>query len=1561
MRINLPPSRSQRRVAFIFVAALFAAVIVAYPIFFARSVKATSSTILISEFRTRGPAGANDEFVELYNATNAPIDIGGWKINRSNGSGTINTQITINAGTMIPAHGHFLATNNAAGGYSGSVAGNQTYGTGITDDGGVAILNTANVVIDQVGMSAGSAYKEGTVLSQLTTNVNRSHERKPGDGSGSSTDTDNNSTDFQLISPSDPQNLASAPTPGVVNQAITTTCPSPLSTTEGTATSTSVSATDPDGTVVSATITSAAVPGITLINFTPAAAVGGTATATLNVSNATAQGSYNVVIQYSNNDSPTPQTASCTVVVNVTPAATPTPTPTPTPGVPGSVVISQLYGGGGNAGATLKNDFIEIINHTGAPINLNGWSVQFASATATTWNVTPLTNFTLQPGQYYLIKQSQGTGGTVDLPTPDATGTVTMGATSGKAAVVSNTTALTGACPSGAGIIDMVGYDGANCFEGAATPALTNTTAAIRKNGGCLDTDNNNTDFSIGAPNPRNSSSPTNNCAVLSGIGSASPSSVQVGESSTLQVVVSPASDPTSTGIAVSADLSSIGGSATQAFSGVGNTFTFLATVSVSTTPGLKTFPVSITDAQGRSASTSILLTVQQPHVVISQVYGGGGNTNATYQNDFVELYNPSGVTFDLTGWSLQYTSATGDGWEFTRQPIGGFIQPGQYYLISLASGGATGLPLPAANILGDINMAAAAGKVALVSNFDALEGNCPLSDSDIVDFVGYGTTADCAETANAPAPGNQTAIFRKNNGATDSDNNSTDFVTAVPNPRRTAPIVELGPLVFSSDPRNNGFNAPRDANITINFTEPVNVDSNWFNINCATTGNHNDATFAGANKTYIIIPNVNFLAGEQCTVTILKDSIHDQDTDDSGPNTDTLPQDYVATFTVATGTAPPYPSSVHLTFGNPSGAVTDLNQFNNYLMDKPEFSISYNRDKGAPNWVSWHLTDEWIGNLARVDTFRADPAVPPQWYRVLGTDFSGSGFDRGHMTPNADRDKETSIPINQATFLMSNMVAQAPDNNQGPWADLENFLRTLLPANELYIVAGPAGIGGTGSNGFANAIANGHVTVPSSTWKVVLVIPKGDNDISRVTAATRTIAVIMPNTQGIRNVDWTTYLTTVDAVEALTGYDFFANVPDAIENAIEAGTNGSNPPGTEGQAVTTAEDTSKSITLTAVSPIPSASFSFTIVTPPAHGQLTGSGANRSYQPDPDFNGSDSFTFKANDGARDSNTSTVSITITDVNDSPSATDDTASTDEDTQLQITASNLTTNDSAGPANENVQVLTVTSVSATTDTHGTVSLSSGTITYSPDQNYNGPASFNYQVCDNGTTNGAPDSKCTTGTVNVTVNSVNDAPSLNAIANQNINVGANLSFTAVGSDIDLPPQTLSYSLQGTVPSGATINSASGVFSWTPAAAQGGQIYTITVRVTDNGTPALFAERQFTVGVGYTWSGLLAPVQAGGTYKAGRTLPIKFQLTGASAGVTDAQIRLVVYQVSNNVVGDPIDVESTSAATTGNLFRFVNGEYVFNWSTAGLAAGTYQLQIDMGDGVVRAVNISLR
>jgi len=548
--------------------------------------------------------------------------------------------------------------------------------------------------------------------------------------------------------------------------------------------------------------------------------------------------------------------------------------------------------------------------------------------------------------------------------------------------------------------------------------------------------------------------------------------------------------------------------------------------------------------------------------IVVSQLYGGGGNSGATYQNDYVELYNRGTATVDIGGWSLQYASATGSGWDFGKQPLGGTIAPGQYYLISLASGGAGGAPLPPANIDGQINMSGSSGKIALVDSFDALVGNCPTGNPHVMDFVGYGS-ADCREGATtAPAPGNTTSIFRLGDGSIDTDRNGSDFVAGSPNPRRTAPIVELGPLVLSTDPRTNGANAPRDATITVTFTEPVDVIGTWFDITCANSGQHNSATFAGSGRDHYITPNVNFVAGEQCTVTIFKDQIHDLDLVDIGPNTDTLPANYVWSFTVSTGSAPPYPPSVHLTMGNPTAATASIDQPNNYLMEKPEYALSYSRDLGRPNWVSWHLSDEWIGTLTRVDSFRPDPAVPFDWYRVQSFDFAGSGFDRGHMVPNADRDKETSIPINQATFLMSNMVAQAPDNNQGPWASFEGYLRTLLPADEIYIVAGGVGAGGSGSNGGVTmTLANGHVTVPAYTWKVALVIPKGSDDISRVSCSSRTIAVIMPNTQGIRNNPWENYLTNVDAVEALTGYNLFSNLPQATQACVEAGTNGSNPP----------------------------------------------------------------------------------------------------------------------------------------------------------------------------------------------------------------------------------------------------------------------------------------------------------------------------------------------------------------------------------------------------------------
>ena len=169
------------------------------------------------------------------------------------------------------------------------------------------------------------------------------------------------------------------------------------------------------------------------------------------------------------------------------------------------VVISQVYGGGGNSGATYTHDFIELFNRGTAPVSLDAWSVQYASAAGMSWQRTNLTG-TIAPGKFYLVQEALGTGGTTPLPTPDAVGTLAMSGTAGKVALVTNQTALTcGAdCDHADGVRDFVGYGGANDSETAPTPALSNTTSALR---GTADTDNNAADFTVGAPTPRNSGS----------------------------------------------------------------------------------------------------------------------------------------------------------------------------------------------------------------------------------------------------------------------------------------------------------------------------------------------------------------------------------------------------------------------------------------------------------------------------------------------------------------------------------------------------------------------------------------------------------------------------------------------------------------------------------------------------------------------------------------------------------------------------------------------------------------------------------------------------------------------------------------------------------------------------------------------------------------------------------------------------------------------------------------------------------------------------------------------
>jgi len=177
-----------------------------------------ATPILISELRFRGPSGGNDEFVEIYNNTDAPIDISGYTLHGSNNAGTNSTRATVALNTVLAARSHYLFVNTGAAGYSGTTPGNTSYSSGITDDGGVAIVDNHGVIVDQVGLSAGSLYKEGTSLTSLgTTNADHSYERKPGGLALSLQDSDDNATDFQVATPSNPQSVTLSATPASVD------------------------------------------------------------------------------------------------------------------------------------------------------------------------------------------------------------------------------------------------------------------------------------------------------------------------------------------------------------------------------------------------------------------------------------------------------------------------------------------------------------------------------------------------------------------------------------------------------------------------------------------------------------------------------------------------------------------------------------------------------------------------------------------------------------------------------------------------------------------------------------------------------------------------------------------------------------------------------------------------------------------------------------------------------------------------------------------------------------------------------------------------------------------------------------------------------------------------------------------------------------------------------------------------------------------------------------------------------------------------------------------------
>ena len=229
---------------------------------------------------------------------------------------------------------------------------------------------------------------------------------------------------------------------------------------------------------------------------------------------------------------------------------------------------------------------------------------------------------------------------------------------------------------------------------------------------------------------------------------------------------------------------------------------------------------------------------------------------------------------------------------------------------------------------------------------------------------------------------------------------------------------------------------------------------------------------------------------------------------------------------------------------GNPAGAGGDPADPRRFLLRRAQYALEYNDSTRTANWVSWSLGLADLGASGRGD-FAADTSLPANLTRVQPEDYSGSGFDRGHLCPSGDR--TVTVADNQATFYMTNILPQTPDHNQGVWASFESYCRSLAGlGHEILVVTGPSGFG-------AERLPGG-IAVPAHVWKIAVVVPPGPGSaLSRITAATRVIAIKVPNIPGIRTNPWQQYLTSAARLQTDTGYTFFSELPPETAAALRA------------------------------------------------------------------------------------------------------------------------------------------------------------------------------------------------------------------------------------------------------------------------------------------------------------------------------------------------------------------------------------------------------------------------
>lgn len=785
-----------------------------------------------------------------------------------------------------------------------------------------------------------------------------------------------------------------------------------------------------------------------------------------------------------------------------------------------SVVISQVYGGGGNSGSLYKNDFIEVFNNGSDAVDVTGWSVQYASSTGTIWQKTNLPSVTLAAGHYLLVQEAAGTtGGTVSLPTSDATGTIAMAAGAGKVALVRNTTLLTCGtaalpCTSSA-IADFVGYGtAAPNFEGTgAAPTLTNATADTRKLAGCTDSNDNTADFTAvtltetGSTVPRNSATPANVCA-----GVASPVDHITVDPATATI----AYHGTQTFTAHVFDVADVDITATNPVTW-SSSATAVATVGSST--GIATSVGAgdaniIASAGGKSAQgvLHVDLPPPPPTVHFSELHYDNSGTDV---NEKIEIEGPAGT--DLTGWSvvLYGGDAVPDFSAYRTTSLGVPIP---------ATCGTKGVVVISYDVNGIKNAkSSGAGNpagMALVDNanhvveFLSYEGVFTATDGPAV-----GTLSSDIGVAEEPPPAPGNSLHRDADGIWHTAA-AQDF--GVCNGTGGPPPGSTNTISFSG-------RIPTDPALPVGFEDQL-------------FGTERDgATNATIPTTFTWSSDTPLIA------TIDADGVMRGVSDGSAIFRATATDGTTATYTlpvatnVFSGTAD---WSGNLEFGIP----TDANPDDDFIITHPQFTSSYSLARNIPNWVSAKLDVSHYGtNSDRCDCFTFDPAVPANLYYTTNAYTGvGSTWNRGHLLRSAD--VEPAAGDNAEAYYFSNIAPQSQKMNTVTWAGEELYLGALAKTGgmDVYEIMGVSGSQGTLKN-------EGKVTIPAQFWKVAVIVPHGRKlaDIHSYTDL-QVIAVIMPNIAN-PDPDWNVYKTSVDAVEALSGYDLLSALPDDIELLVES------------------------------------------------------------------------------------------------------------------------------------------------------------------------------------------------------------------------------------------------------------------------------------------------------------------------------------------------------------------------------------------------------------------------